>query len=197
MTLQPQVTLEPFKKWGMDFIGPIYPPLGQKKYIFVCIDYLTKWAKEKVVKGSTEHKVDEFLRENIFYKVCFPMELGTDEGTQFTSNLIEGTMKQHHINHMKFIAYHPQENGQVEVTNRALENTLTKVVNNIRKNWVDILIEATLAYNTTWKTTNGFTPFELVYGKKALLCIDFEYNTIRMETQLDSDLTRSQQERLL
>jgi len=69
--LQLQVTLEPFEKWEMDFIRPIDPPLGQKKYITVCTHYLTKWAKTKVVKPSTEHKVDEFLRENIFYKFGF------------------------------------------------------------------------------------------------------------------------------
>jgi hypothetical protein len=31
--LQPQVSLEPFDKWGMDFIGPIDPPSGKKKHI--------------------------------------------------------------------------------------------------------------------------------------------------------------------
>ena len=50
----------------MDFIGPIDPPLGQKKYITVCTDYLTKWAKTKAIKVATEQKVAEFLRENIF-----------------------------------------------------------------------------------------------------------------------------------
>jgi len=53
-----------------------------------------------------------------------------------------------------------------------------------------------LAYNTTWKTTIGFTPYDLVYGKKALLSIEFEYNTLRMTAQLDLNVTRAQQERL-
>jgi len=59
----------------------------------------------------------------------------------------------------------------VEVTNRGLEGILIKIVSNSRKDWTDRLVEATWAYNTTWKTTTGFTPYELVYGKKVLLPI--------------------------
>jgi len=78
-----------------------------------------------------------------------------------------------------------------------LESILTKVVSNNIKDWADRLVEATWAYNTTWKTTIGFTPYDLVYGKKALLSIEFEYNTLRMTVQLDLDVTKAQQERLL
>eukprot|EP00253_Pinus_taeda_P027325 PITA_27325 len=85
----------------------------------------------------------------------------------------------------------------VEVTNRALEGILAKVVNSSRKDWADRLVEATWAYNTTWKTTIGFTPYEPVYGKKAMLSIEFEYNTLRMAAQLYLDLSHAQKERLL
>jgi len=53
MPLQPQVTLEPFEKWGMDFVGPINPPLRQRSYIIVCTDYLTKWVETKAIKAAT------------------------------------------------------------------------------------------------------------------------------------------------
>ena len=85
----------------------------------------------------------------------------------------------------------------MEATNRALEGILTKVVSSCRTDWADRLVEATWAYNTIWKTTTGFTPYELVYRKKALLSIEFEYNTLRMAAQLDLDLSHAQQERLL
>lgn len=78
-----------------------------------------------------------------------------------------------------------------------MERILTKVVSNNKKDWADRLVEATWAYNTTWKTTTGFTPYELVYGKRALLSIEFKYNTLRMAAQLDLDLSLAQQERLL
>ena len=57
--------------------------------------------------------------------------------------------------------------------------------------WAHILVEATWAYNTMWKTTTGFTSYDLVYGKKMLLSIKFEYNTLRVETQFDLDATKS------
>lgn len=57
----------------------------------------------------------EFLKENIFYKFRFPRDLVIDQWTQFTSNLIEEIMEQHHIRHKKTIADHPQENGKLEV----------------------------------------------------------------------------------
>ena len=46
MPLHPQVALEPFDKWGMEFVGPIDPPSGKMKYIIVCTDYMTKWAEK-------------------------------------------------------------------------------------------------------------------------------------------------------
>ncbi len=87
--LQPQVTFEPFDKWGMEFIGPIDPPSKKKQYIIVCTDYLTKWAETKAIKVATKEKVADFLRENVFYKFGYPRELVTNQGSQFTSNMIE------------------------------------------------------------------------------------------------------------
>jgi hypothetical protein len=45
--------LEPFDKWGMDFIGPIDPPSGKNKHILVCTESLTKWAEVRAMKDAT------------------------------------------------------------------------------------------------------------------------------------------------
>eukprot|EP00253_Pinus_taeda_P003448 PITA_03448 len=141
---------------------------------------IKKWAETKEVKEIIEKKVFEILREDIFHKFVCPREVVIDQGEKFTSNMIEDLMRQHHIKHKTSTSYRPQANGQVEDTNGALENILTKVVSSSKEDWLDRLVESTWAYNTTWNTTNGSTPFELVYGKKALLSIEFEYNTLRM-----------------
>eukprot|EP00253_Pinus_taeda_P026299 PITA_26299 len=57
MPLQPQVHLEPFEKWALDFIGPINPTSNGKRYILVCTDYVTKWAEAKALVRATEQTV--------------------------------------------------------------------------------------------------------------------------------------------
>ena len=81
MPLQPQVLIEPFEKWALDFIGPINPPSKQKKYILVCTDYVTKWVEAKALFSATEYSVVNFLYEDIFTRFGVPREIVIDQGT--------------------------------------------------------------------------------------------------------------------
>ena len=135
--------------------------------------------------------------ENMSYKFGYPREIVTNQGSQFTSHLIENIFRNHNIKHRTSTSYHPQENGQVEVTRGALESILIKFVSNNIKYWADRLVEANLAYNTTSKTTTGFTPYELVYGKKDILLVDFEFNTLRMAAELNINLKNAKKESFL
>ena len=66
MPLQPQVMIEPFEKWALDFVGPISPMSRKKKYILDCIDYVTKWVESKDLFRATEKSIVEFIYEEIF-----------------------------------------------------------------------------------------------------------------------------------
>lgn len=106
-------------------------------------------------------------------------------------------MNNYKIRHKMSSPYHPQANGQVEVTNREIEEILTKTVQLHKKDWSSRLPEAVWAYRTTWKTTTGFTPFELLYGKTTMLPIEFQHKTLRTTLQLNIDISEAQKECLL
>ncbi len=134
------------------------------------------------------------MYSEIFTRFGVPHEITTDQGPQFTSNLIAALIKEYEIHHQKSLPYHPQVNGQLEVTNWKLENILTKIVSLHKRDWVTWLPEVVWAYHTTWKTTTGLTPYEIVYGKKVVLPIEFEIKTLRTTLQLGLSLSNAQRE---
>ena len=69
--LQPQVLIEPFEKWALDFFGPIDPPSQGKRYILVCTDYVTKRVQAKHLARETEQSIVNFLFEDIFTRFKF------------------------------------------------------------------------------------------------------------------------------
>jgi transposase InsO family protein len=99
MPLQAQVVIEPFEKWALDFVGPINPMSRRKKYILVCTDYVTKWVEAKALYSANEQSVVDFLFEEIFTRFGVPQEIVTNQGTQFTSNLVKYLTEQYRIKH--------------------------------------------------------------------------------------------------
>ena len=114
-----------------------------------------------------------------------------DKGAQFTSNLITKLMKKYMIHHGTSSPYHPQANGQVEITNKEIESILTKIVAIHKRDWVTQLPKEIWAYRTTWKSTTRFTPFELLYGKSTSMSIKFEHKTLKISLELDVDLSKA------
>lgn len=111
-------------------------------------------------------------------------------------------MLKHFINHYqnknkKASPYHPQSSGQIEFINKELENILTKNVASHRKDSDDRLPKVVWAYNITCKSTTRFSPYELVYGKKPLLLIEFKIQNLKIAMEVGLNLTKAYKNRIL
>jgi hypothetical protein len=120
--------LEPFDKWTIDFVGPINPPSCRHPHILVCTYYVTQWMEEKTLSTTNKDAIVDFFHEEIFVRFRITREIVTERGTQFTSRLVKDPMENYKIKHRVTTPYHPHVNGQVEGTNKILEEIITKIV---------------------------------------------------------------------
>ncbi|GKD92453.1 reverse transcriptase domain-containing protein, partial [Tanacetum coccineum] len=144
------------------------------KYIFVAVDYLSKWVEAKALPTNDARVVCAFLK-SLFARFGAPRAIISDRGTHFCNNQFAKVMQKYGVTHRLSTAYHPQTSGQVEVSNRGLKRILERTIGENRASWSDKLDDALWAFRTAYKTPIGCTPYKLVYGKACHLPIELEH----------------------
>lgn len=87
--IQMQISVEPFEKWALHFLGPISPTYKKKRYILVCTDHITKLVEANALYSTLEKAVVDFLFEDILNQFGLPREIVTNQGTQFMSKIVK------------------------------------------------------------------------------------------------------------
>ncbi|GJY85416.1 reverse transcriptase domain-containing protein [Tanacetum coccineum] len=113
-------------EYGLDFMGP-FPQYRGNKYILVAVDYVSKWVEAQALPTNDAHVVVKFLR-SLFARFGVPKALISDRGTHFCNSQLEKALQKYCMTHKLSMAYHPQSNGQIEVTNRAIKRILERSV---------------------------------------------------------------------
>ena len=71
----------------------------------------------------------KFIQRNILSRFGAPRTIISDEGSHFANKFFAKLMNIYGIKHMMGLAYHPQSNGQAEISNREIKKILEKTVN--------------------------------------------------------------------
>ncbi|KAK9753373.1 RNase H-like domain found in reverse transcriptase [Popillia japonica] len=162
--LQPIPVGSPFEMVGIDLLGPFRrSSKGKtfgKTFIVVATDYATRWAEAKALtNGKAEgvakflleqiicrHGVAKFLLEQIICRHGAPKKLLSDRGAVFQSQLVTELLRL-----------------------MGTTNMISKYTSTSQKDWDECLPHVIFAYNTATQESTKYSPFELVYGREAVL----------------------------
>ncbi|MCO5597446.1 hypothetical protein L7F22_051524 [Adiantum nelumboides] len=179
-TQTPIIYFGPFEKWGINAIGPLPMAQSGKQYIIVGVDYITRWAEAAATTRITAKEVAKFVSENICCRFGTPLDIIFDKGLGLREDWVGELMEQRGISRRHSSPYYPQCNGLVKKVNGKIRRIITKQAENRPKDCDRHLNAALWAYRTSFKTNLGYTSYQLVFGKEAILPIDVQLVSLRV-----------------
>ncbi|WVZ94366.1 hypothetical protein U9M48_040265 [Paspalum notatum var. saurae] len=150
----------------MDFIEGL-PRVHGKSVILTVVDRFSKYT-HFIALGHpyTATSVVRAFFNEIVRLHRLPASIVSDCNPVFTSAPWRDLFKMSGIKLRMSTAFHPQTDGQSEVTNRTIAMYLRCITGDRPRAWVDWLPWAEYCYYTAYHTALRATPFQVVYGRE-------------------------------
>lgn len=129
------------------------------------------------------HIVAEKLVNEFVSRFGIPLEIHTDQGTNFQSNLFQELCRLLDIHKTKSTPFHPSSNGLIEKFNQTLGKMIKSYVDENKRKWDFYIPILMSAYRSTVHPSTGFSPNKLMLGREVNLPHELLYPLPRHNAQ--------------
>lgn len=160
--------------------------------VAVFVDRLTKFVHFAPCKKTiTAKEYAQLFIQHIFRHHGLPKVIISDRDPRFMSTFWQSLFKSLGTELRMSTAYHPQTDGQSEVTIRTLENFLRPYAERYPHRWAEYLPTAEFAANNAVSASTGYTPAYMMYGRHPTVpqVLDLSENKTEMVEQMVERMT--------
>jgi transposase InsO family protein len=104
--------------------------------------------------------------------------LTTDQGSSFLSHQVHDFAESLKIKLLSSSPCYTQANSQAESSNKTLIKLIKKKIKENPKRWHEVLSKVLWAHHISKRSAIKVTPFELVYGKEAILPMEINLDAL-------------------
>lgn len=158
------VTERPWEVICADFIGPLPKSSKGNSWLLVLLDKFSKWVELIPLRSATANAVVTALKERIIYRFGCPKTLISDNGSQFSGNLLNDFLRSMSIEHQYTAPYTPQENP-TERANRVIKTMIAQNAGENHRLWDQYLAEIAFAINTAVHETTKHSAAQIIFGR--------------------------------
>ena len=177
--LNPLSSTWPFAQWGLDIVGPFLKAVGNKKYLLVGTDYITKWVETEPLANIRDVDSKKFVWKNIVTRFGVPHSFVSDNGLQFDNKSFRLYYGELGIMNRYFTLAYRQGNEQAEAINKVIINGIKKRLDDAKGKWVEEMPHVLWTYRITPCRSTGETPFSMTYGAETVIPLEIGFLTLK------------------
>lgn len=167
-----------FATIAIDTVGPLNRSYSGNRYILTIQDELTKYIIFVPIQDSQSKTIAKAFIDNFILTFGSVNTIKTDLGTEYINSLFKDITELLKIEHRHSTPYHPQTIGALERNHRTFNQFVRSYVNDELNDWDEYVKYYEFCFNTTPCVSTGYTPFELVFGRKVRLPMDLRSSDI-------------------
>lgn len=159
---------EPLRLVALDCLGPLTTTARNNKHLILAVDSFTRFIDARALPDIKSATVAEFFADYCG-RYGVPHEFITDNASTFKNVIVAGVIETFGAHKRWATPHHSQSNAQAERAIQTFQQKIRLLLSEFEReeeDW-DLLVPAiVLSQNTSFNSSIGCSPYELLFGRK-------------------------------